>query len=43
VRAAGEVAEDLVEWPEGIEDLSEALSAFERKKTSVQRLADVWV
>ncbi|KAF8601647.1 kinase-like protein, partial [Ceratobasidium sp. AG-I] len=43
VQAAGEVGEELVEWPEGIEDLSEGLSAFERKKVSVQRLADVWV
>lgn len=43
VRTAGEFGEDLVEWPEGIEDLSEALSTFERRKISVQRLADVWV
>lgn len=43
VRVAGEVREELVEWPEGIEDLSEALSAYEREKVSVQRLADVWV
>lgn len=43
VKVAGEVKEELVEWPEGIEDLSEALSAYEREKVSVQRLADVWV
>lgn len=43
VRVAGEVEEELVEWPEGIEDLSEALSEYERERVSVQRLADVWV
>lgn len=33
----------MLDWPEGVDDLSEYLRGFERRKISVKRMADVWL
>ncbi|KAG9122968.1 hypothetical protein FRC07_000410 [Ceratobasidium sp. 392] len=42
LRTANHIDEEILDWPEGIRDFAGSLSQLNKKKISVQRMADVW-
>lgn len=42
-QAVVEAEQELVSWPDGLEDLSEALADYTKERISSRRMADIWV
>ncbi|KAG9074915.1 ATP binding, partial [Ceratobasidium sp. 370] len=42
LRSAKDISEEPLDWPEKVDDLAWKLVKFDKKKISVQRMADVW-
>ncbi|KAG9104384.1 hypothetical protein FRC07_009809 [Ceratobasidium sp. 392] len=42
LRTASQIDKEVLDWPEGIRDFAGSLSQLDKKRISVQRMADVW-